>query len=252
MRTSLAIALIVSTPFCGFNAKAQGTPGVGTWETTLHARDLDNNGKTDAFYDSELNITWLADWGWNSRTPLSWPEARSWVEQFSFGGYAGWRLPFATDSEFPGCNFSYAGATDCGYNSKTVVGDIVFSELAHMYYITLGNKSPYEPVTENPVSDWGFRNSGPFSNTGNGTQYFWSSGQYIGREADAAIAFNMHAGNQTEEGLTATWNYIPVLNGDVAAVPESSTTVQLITGLLFWLGWKRVKDKQIGNRPSGA
>ena len=36
-----------------------GVPGQGTWETTLKARDLDGDHVTDAFYDTELNITWL-------------------------------------------------------------------------------------------------------------------------------------------------------------------------------------------------
>jgi hypothetical protein len=35
--------------------------GVGTWESTLSARDLDGDGRTDAFFDSRLNTTWLAD-----------------------------------------------------------------------------------------------------------------------------------------------------------------------------------------------
>lgn len=36
-------------------------PGQGTWESTLQARDLTGDNVADAFYDSVLNITWLAD-----------------------------------------------------------------------------------------------------------------------------------------------------------------------------------------------
>lgn len=36
--------------------------GQGTWETTLQGRDLDGNAATfEAYYDTVLDITWLAD-----------------------------------------------------------------------------------------------------------------------------------------------------------------------------------------------
>ena len=41
---------------------AIGVTGQGTWETTLQARDLDGNLSTaEAYYDTDLDITWLAD-----------------------------------------------------------------------------------------------------------------------------------------------------------------------------------------------
>ena len=49
-------------------------------------------------------------------------------------GVIGWRLPSTTDSNNDGCNFSFAGGTDCGYNVDTAS-----SEMAHMFYVTLGN-----------------------------------------------------------------------------------------------------------------
>ena len=44
-------------------AHAAGVQGQGTWETTLQGRDLDgdlSNGP-EAFFDTVLNVTWLAD-----------------------------------------------------------------------------------------------------------------------------------------------------------------------------------------------
>ena len=53
----LVIALSVS-PF----ASAVPVSGQGTWETTLESRDLDGNAATvEAYYDTVLNITWLAN-----------------------------------------------------------------------------------------------------------------------------------------------------------------------------------------------
>jgi hypothetical protein len=41
---------------------AAAVSGQGTWETTLQGRDLDGNPATfEAYYDTDLNITWLAN-----------------------------------------------------------------------------------------------------------------------------------------------------------------------------------------------
>lgn len=40
-------------------ALADGVPGQGTWESALLPRDIDGDTTTDAFYDTELDITWL-------------------------------------------------------------------------------------------------------------------------------------------------------------------------------------------------
>ena len=42
-------------------AHAVPVPGQGTWETTLQARDIDGDGTVDAWYDTALDLTWLAD-----------------------------------------------------------------------------------------------------------------------------------------------------------------------------------------------
>ena len=49
---------------------ASGISGQGTWETSLLPRDLDGDLSTaEAYYDTDLNITWLADanyaWRWS-------------------------------------------------------------------------------------------------------------------------------------------------------------------------------------------
>ena len=36
--------------------------GAVSAQAALQARDLDSNGSTDAYYDTVLDITWLADW----------------------------------------------------------------------------------------------------------------------------------------------------------------------------------------------
>ena len=56
------IATILVELLIANSAWAAPIIGQGTWETTLQARDLDGDlTTTEAFYDTTLNITWLAD-----------------------------------------------------------------------------------------------------------------------------------------------------------------------------------------------
>jgi hypothetical protein len=57
MLCAIALTLAVST-----SLHAASISGQGTWESTLQGRDLDGNLTTfEAYYDTALNITWLAD-----------------------------------------------------------------------------------------------------------------------------------------------------------------------------------------------
>ena len=48
------------------------------------------------------------------------------------------------DSGAPGCEFIANKNTDCGYNVLTKVGATVYSEIGHLFYVTLGNKGTYD------------------------------------------------------------------------------------------------------------
>lgn len=66
-----------------------------------------------------------------------------------------------------GCDYLLAGGTDCGYNvqTKDALTGTVYSEMAHLYYVTLGNKGFTTPGTGTPLqSGWGLSNTGPFGN----------------------------------------------------------------------------------------
>jgi hypothetical protein len=110
--------LLVSTA-----AQAIPVSGPGTWETTLQARDLDGDGTTVAFYDTELNVTWLRDV--NNNTNMNFSQAKTWASNLVVGGYSGWRLPFIVDTGTPGCNYREGGSTDCSFNVQTKIGSTV-------------------------------------------------------------------------------------------------------------------------------
>src|SRR3972149_4947029 len=119
-----ATALFVVASGVSTLAHAASVSGQGTWQTTLQARDLDGNLSTaEAYYDTSLNITWLANANY-AGDAMNWASANAWAASLNFNGITGWRLPTVTDTDGPdadalgndGCNYSYAGGTDCGYN----------------------------------------------------------------------------------------------------------------------------------------
>ena len=91
----------------------------GAAQASLVARDLNGDTVTDAFYDSDLNITWLRDANVNGGT-LDWVAAVAWADGYSFGGYSDWRLPTSDTCE--------------GFNCTG-------SEMGHLWYVELGNQA---------------------------------------------------------------------------------------------------------------
>jgi len=205
-------------------ALAASVPGQGTWETTLQARDLDKDGSTDAFYDSVLDVTWLANA--NAAGPMSWSDAVSWASDLSFGGFTEWRLPTLVDFGTSGCDYSTTGGTDCGYNVDTVT-----SELAHLYYVTLGNVAIHAPGTgDAPQAGWGLTNTGGFVKLV--PEAYWTGVEYRHPESPLDWSFSMYDGLQTYAPTGTLFYAMALINGDVSPVPEAQTAAMLIAGLL--------------------
>jgi hypothetical protein len=142
--TALSLSLV-----CALPAHAAGITGQGTWEYTLLGRDINRHAvaATDSsaiyLYDTKLGVTWLRDAyanpTANGNGTMTWSEATSWAANLStsMGALSNWRLPTMTDTGTLGCNFSYGG-TDCGYHPDTAS-----SEMASLFFDTLGNKALY-------------------------------------------------------------------------------------------------------------
>lgn len=118
----------------------------GAAQAALQNRDLNGDTVTDAFYDTDLNITWLRDANMNGA--MNWATAVAWADGFSFGGYSDWRLP--------------ASDTCDGLNCTG-------SEMGHLWYVELGNPAG-GPMT----------NAADFQNLliGNQAQWYWSGTEY--------------------------------------------------------------------------
>ena len=151
---------------------AVSIPGQGTWKTTLEGRDLDGVLTTaEAYYDTVLDITWLADANILG-VQLSWDSAMNWADNLVLGGYSNWRLPTVG----PVTRISYStgsahdGSTDFGYNISapgTIYAGSMANEMSHLFYNTLGNAGWYQAngtLTGCASPDYCLSNTGPFSN----------------------------------------------------------------------------------------
>jgi hypothetical protein len=160
--------------------------------------------------------------------------ARKWADDLVFDGYSDWRLPTMIDTGLPGCDRNFKGGTDCGYNVQSKSGNTVCSELAHLFYVTLGNLSVCDPVTSTQFTcalqaGGGLRNSGPFVNIGDNGLY-WTGLPYV--NSTNTWSFALGTGEQDRFNENATVYAVAVRVGDVAPVlPEPATLALTLMAL---------------------
>lgn len=216
-------------------ALAVPVAGQGTWETTLQVRDLDgdlSNGP-EAFYDTTLDVTWLAA---GRATTTNWDIATAWAQEERYG-LSGWRLPTLALHLAPDvCDFSVIGGTDCGYNVFTKSGDLtqyeagqtIYSEIAHLWYVTLANKAQHAPGTgETHPPGWGLSNTGDFQNMMAGQ--YWTDTE---NGPNSAWQFDTYYGYQdNRQGKGSSIWALALRSGDVLSVPVPNTGLLVILGM---------------------
>ena len=198
-----------------------------------------------AYYDTTLNITWLADASYAKTSGytsagLTWENASTWVENLNFSGYDGWRLPTMIDVGNDACgNEAYSG-TDCGYNVLTTDGDTVYSEMASLFYDTLGNIGLYDTDGIYPQPGSGLINTGPFSNMINGS--YWTNLGSV-TQSSGAWYFNFDGGQQDVGYIYSSINAWAVHDGDIGAsvVPVPATVWLFVSGLIGLAGLAKRK-----------
>jgi hypothetical protein len=227
-------------------AQAAGVSGQGTWETTLLPRDINNDGMVDAFYDTVLDVSWLANADANG--PMNWANANAWAAGLDVYGKTGWRLPTMIDTGAPGCDWSLAGGTDCGYNVQTISADgqTVFSEMAHLWYVSLANKAvctPGDSICNTPQPGWGLTNTGAFRNLH--ASYYWSGVALA--TSRSAWYFDTYRGEQFGLRQGNELAALAVHPGDVGIVPEPQTYALLLMGVAAVL--LGVRQRRSRHRP---
>jgi PEP-CTERM motif len=254
-RTALTVAALAAWALPA--AHAAGVSSQGTWETTLQARDLDGDAATiEAYYDTDLSITWLADanyahtsgytdaasggvireswWGNGDNSvkltdgAMGWDAAQAWASDLSINNLTGWRLPTIVDTGPPGCE-GEAGYMECEFNLN-----FNKSELAHIFIRVLGNKQYYD-VTGQYQGTLGLTNTGPFLNVG--WDGYWSGNDYPGYPYDANVAwfFSPAFVDQGYGGKDYPLFAWAVHDGDVGvavtSVPEPEAYAMALVGL---------------------
>ncbi len=213
--------------------------GQGTWETTLLGRDLDGNAATyEAYYDTTLEITWLTNA--NIDGQKTWPTANDWAADLNIHGVTGWRLPTMLDTGTPGCISEPAG-TDCGYNVQTGSASTIlteYSEMASLFYDTLGNLAYFDTAGNPEQLGWGLSNTGPFSNLQ--SNFYWS-GLELAHDTNAAWLFNFFNGYQGDNLKFTSYYAWAVHSGDVGAVPVPAAVWLFGSGILGLIGFSKRK-----------
>lgn len=223
---------------------------LGGAHAALQGRDLDGNAATfEAYYDTVLDLTWLADAnfaqtsGYDADGRMSWQDANIWASSLSFTDgtrvYDNWRLPTVlpingTDFDY---SFSWDGSTDGGYNVSapgSKYAHRVGGEMAYMHYNNLGNHGYFTvggSLSGCYVSstDTCLDNAGPFQNVQDGI--YWTGLEYAPNTVNA-WAFGMNDGNQYAGNSKMNTYYAwAVRDGDVAAVPEPESYALFLAGL---------------------
>lgn len=233
-------------------------------QAALQPRDINGDTVADAYYDTVLNITWLANAnagagssfdnsggvpgsngpndGW-----MTFANASAWAENLDVYGITGWRLPTVTPLN--GISFqnnvSFNGSTDHGYNGKGLN-----TEMGYMFYVNLGYKGVCASTAtlnctfQSPSGVTS--NMGPFSNIQSNA--YWTNVE-SNQDPAKAMSFGFHNGYQwTNVNLkTDSLNAWAVHDGDIAAVtpvPEPEIYAMMLAGLgLMGFIGKRRKQK---------
>lgn len=220
-----AIAVVVV--FTGSGQAALEVRGLGTIT-------VGGSGGYQLIYDDLLDITWL-DY---THPYTTWYDQMAWATglEVSFGGqtYENWRLPRTVPVN--GFTYVYAlrndGSSDYGWNISapgTVYEGSTASEMAHLYYTSLGNLA-YYGVDGDLQPGYGLQNAGPFDNL---QAYFYWSGTEIMPDSIGVWGFAFHGGVQYFDVKDYGGGHgLAVLNGDVPAVPIPGGVWLLGSGLV--------------------
>ena len=180
-----------------------------------------------AVYDTDLNLTWLANANVNGFVNLA--QANAWASGLTVGGFSGWRLP-ATLQPDASCGTQSAPSggvsRGSGYNCTG-------SEMGHLFYTELGGVQGQSITATHNANYNLFQNLQPFvywSGTAYDQNYVFRPDYWV---------FNFDFGYQ---GVLLAGNSLYALAvrpGDVAVVPVSGAVWLLGSGLLGLIGVAR-------------
>ena len=188
----------------------------GSAHAALQGRDLNGSpGSFEAYYDTDLNITWLANANVNGL--MNWADANTWAANLSFTDglsvYDNWRLPTALNQD---------GTGPCsGYNCTN-------SEMGHLFYSGTAALSILTS-TDPDLAKFTNLQANPY----------WSATEYAPPFTGFAWYFTFVNGGQDATSKGSGFYALAVSPGDVAAVPVPAAAWLLGSGLLGLIGVAR-------------
>lgn len=171
-------------------------------------------------YDTDLDITWLADAnyamtsGYDADGMMSWSESLTWANQLQFAGHDNWRLPTALNQD---------GSSPCSS------GECNDSEMGHIYFIelnglrgigTLPTNDPDYALFNNTIQEGLYWTSTIFTDDPSFTNYAWQ--------------FQFDRGRQGAHPMSELFHAWAVHDGDIGApVPLPATVWLFVSGVIF-------------------
>lgn len=172
-------------------------------------------------YDTDLNVTWLADanyakrsgyavtlYGAGSDGTMTWSQAEAWVAGLVYHDpvrkidLKGWRLPTTLQPD-PACS-AQAGNDSFGYQCTG-------GELGHLFYTELGGKTA-TPIGQVHNASYALFSHPPAS-------LYWSGTGYAS-DASRAWSFVFDSGSSLAAGKGVRMYVLPVRPGDVGPAPH--------------------------------
>jgi len=179
-------------------------------------------------YDTDLDITWLADAnysmtsGVDSDGRMDWFESNTWASNLDFGGFSDWRLPETIQPD-SNCSF-HNSQVDAGYNC-------IASEMGHLFYVDLGGSANSPLPTQTLFSNFQLEN-------------YWSGTTVAPSDPDNSWYFNFGSGWQGGQLQTPYSFYaLAVRNGDVVSVPLPPTIFLLGLGIAMLARANKVRSR---------
>ena len=106
---------------------------------TAQAVLVDMNDGT--IYDTDTQLSWLQNA--NTAGAMTWANANAWAASLNsgsgFAGLTGWRLPTTTQPD-ASCGYQYDPDGAGGIPSQGYGYNCALSEMARLFYVSLGNK----------------------------------------------------------------------------------------------------------------
>lgn len=181
-----------------------------------------------AVYDSDLDITWLADANYTDTSGYlagglnAWSQANTWAASLVVDGIGGWRLPTTVQPDGT-CSDQNAGVS-WGDNCSG-------SEMGHLFFDELGG------VAGQSIQTTHNSNYDLFSNIQ--ADIYWSSTEYAPNTSSFAWGFGAGDGYQYAYNKSNTYYAWAVHPGDVAVVPVPAAAWLFGSGLLGLIGVAR-------------